>query len=128
MNPLAAPLPKVETVAQQESLKDCSVAALIRPSALVLASGERQFTLYAPQQRWNVARYHLQGMIERLTQAPGEHQVKHLMHLSSKHRSDRGGEHGETLEDRCFERGVLLPMNVSEGLREGRTLVAADGP
>lgn len=52
---------------------------------------------------------HMQGVIQRIAQAPWEHQIQYIVHLSSKHRSDCRGEHGEALEERSLERSILLP-------------------
>lgn len=56
-----------------------------------------------------------QSMEEGLAETQGEHQVEHLMHLTCQHRPDRAGQHSEALEDRCFEWGILLPVQISVG-------------
>lgn len=40
---------------------------------------------------------------ESFTDTPWKHQVQDFMHLTGERRSDRGGEHRQTLEDGCFE-------------------------
>jgi hypothetical protein len=60
-----------------------------------------------------MARNDLQGVVERLAQPPGEHQIQYFVHLPSKHGSHRRRQHCETLEYWRLERGILLPVTAS---------------
>jgi len=72
-----------------------------------MESSER--ALYGSKQRRNMAGNNLQGIVKCVAEAPRKHQVQDLVHLSCQHRTDRSGEHRQTLEDRPGVWSVLLP-------------------
>jgi hypothetical protein len=86
------------------------------PGSALMVYSPPEPTLNCPQQRWYMARDDLQGVVERLAQSPGEHQIEHLVHLPSEHGSHRRRQHRETLEYWRLERGVLFPAAASATL------------
>jgi hypothetical protein len=73
----------------------------------------------------------LQRAIQRLAQTAEEHEVEHIVHLTSKHRPDRSRQVAEALEDWSFCWRVLLPATSAHhfmAFQVPLTLFAADDP